>query len=80
MSLLAYCPSLPRSSRSPHRGASLDMDATQRCDRCGAQARVMVLMEASELCFCNHHFDRHKIALADQGGIIIEDDREGVSA
>lgn len=56
------------------------MDATQRCDRCGAQARVMVMFEASELIFCNHHFDRHKIALADQGGIIIEDDREGVSA
>lgn len=56
------------------------MDATQRCDRCAASAAVMVLFHASELLFCSHHFSKHKIALADQGGIIIEDDREGVSA
>lgn len=56
------------------------MDATQRCDRCGAAALVMVLFPESELQFCVHHYNRHKIALADQGGIIIEDDREPVQA
>jgi hypothetical protein len=56
------------------------MDATQRCDRCGAAALVMILFPESELQFCSHHFAKHRIALANQGGIIIEDDREGVSA
>ncbi|MCL2595168.1 MAG: hypothetical protein FWD83_06575 [Promicromonosporaceae bacterium] len=31
------------------------LDATDRCDRCGAQAYVRVGLTAGELLFCGHH-------------------------
>ena len=33
--------------------------ATDRCDRCGAQAVVRILFEVGELCFCQHHAKRY---------------------
>lgn len=39
--------------------ATLDkvtLDSSQRCDRCGAQARVQVFFgNGMDLLFCNHH-------------------------
>jgi hypothetical protein len=34
-----------------------------RCDRCGAQARVRVPLAAGELLFCGHHSAQHADAL-----------------
>jgi hypothetical protein len=31
-----------------------------RCDRCGAQARVRVTLASGELLFCNHHAKEHE--------------------
>ena len=31
------------------------LTAADRCDRCGAQARVRVVLAAGELLFCAHH-------------------------
>lgn len=36
------------------------LSATDRCDRCGAQAYVRVVLTAGgELLFCSHHWARH---------------------
>ncbi len=31
------------------------MTTADRCDRCGAQAKVRVVLAAGELTFCGHH-------------------------
>ena len=31
------------------------MTAADRCDRCGAQARVRVVLTSGDLLFCAHH-------------------------
>jgi hypothetical protein len=31
------------------------LTASDRCDRCGAQARVRVVLTAGDLIFCAHH-------------------------
>jgi len=46
------------------------LTATDRCDRCGAQAYVRVLLPSRlELLFCAHHNRKHARALA---GIAVE--------
>lgn len=40
------------------------LTALDRCDRCGAQAYVRVLLQGErELLFCNHHANVHEAAL-----------------
>jgi len=34
------------------------LDATDRCDRCQAQAYVKVVGNAGELLFCSHHYNK----------------------
>lgn len=34
------------------------LDATDRCDRCQAQAYVKVIGEIGELLFCAHHYNK----------------------
>ena len=41
------------------------MNALHRCDRCGAQAYVRVLLlSGQDLLFCAHHYRQHASALA----------------
>ncbi|UFU04815.1 DUF7455 domain-containing protein [Ruania halotolerans] len=35
------------------------LTAADRCDACGAQAYVRVLLDAGELLFCAHHARKH---------------------
>jgi len=46
-----------------------ELDATHRCDRCGAQAYVRAMLEdwAQPLLFCGHHFKDHKTKLNELG-------------
>lgn len=55
------------------------LTALQRCDRCGAQAVVMVdtLQWLSELLFCGHHYAEHVAELARLGVLLVMDDRRG---
>jgi hypothetical protein len=40
------------------------MNAAHRCDRCGAQAYVRVLLRSrQDLLFCAHHYRQHAPAL-----------------
>lgn len=34
------------------------LDATDRCDRCQAQAYIKVIGEIGELLFCAHHYNK----------------------
>jgi hypothetical protein len=34
------------------------LDATDRCDRCAAQAYVKVIGNSGELLFCSHHYNK----------------------
>jgi hypothetical protein len=44
-----------------------------RCDRCGAQAFVLVKMVAGELYFCGHHYDKHQKSLNKMSFEIIDE-------
>ena len=34
------------------------LDATDRCDRCPAQAYIKVIGNSGELLFCSHHYNK----------------------
>jgi hypothetical protein len=51
--------------------ATATLTAFDRCDRCGARAKVQVfLICGGELLFCGHHGREHHAALAEQGADI----------
>ena len=57
-----------------------DLDATDRCDRCGAQAYVRtVLGSGSELLFCNHHWQQNEDRLREIA-VSIHDESDRLSA
>lgn len=50
--------------------------ATDRCDRCGAQAYVRtVLPSGSELLFCRHHWHQNESQLRELG-VSVQDETE----
>ncbi len=51
------------------------LTAADRCDACGAQAYVRVLLDSGELMFCAHHARRHQSALADVA-VAVHDETE----
>ncbi len=40
---------------TPAPAPSASLSAADRCDRCGAQARVRVVLASGDLLFCAHH-------------------------
>jgi hypothetical protein len=51
--------------------ATSPLTAADRCDRCGAQAYVrVVLASGGELLFCAHHGREHAPALSDASAVI----------
>lgn len=51
------------------------MNANDRCDRCGAQAYVRVLLSGGDLLFCGHHFSQAEVPLMALDAEIVEDTR-----
>jgi hypothetical protein len=48
--------------------------ATDRCDRCNAQAYVRVVLPGgSDLLFCSHHWNRHEVALRPQAVAVVDE-------
>jgi hypothetical protein len=48
---------------TPSAGTGADprsLTASDRCDRCGAQARVRATLATGELLFCRHHAKEHE--------------------
>jgi len=49
---------------TPTLSPTTQLTALDRCDRCGAQAYVRVVLAAGgELLFCGHHFREHEARL-----------------
>jgi hypothetical protein len=73
--------------RSAGRGAEVTstitarpLTATDRCDRCGAQAYVRVVMSSgSELLFCAHHWRQNEDRLREIG-VAIQDESERLAS
>jgi hypothetical protein len=54
-----------REEATSGRTLTTPMNAVHRCDRCGAQAYVRVLLPSrQDLLFCAHHYRQHAPALA----------------
>lgn len=51
------------------------LTVADRCDRCGAQARVTFAIGVGEIQMCKHHGDEHAPALTAKGGTIVDDIR-----
>ena len=56
------------------------LNADDHCDRCGAQAYVVVSVHVSEwgdreLLFCAHHYRQHELHLAYAGIRVLLDER-----
>ncbi|MDG3011410.1 hypothetical protein G4X40_14770 [Rhodococcus sp. D2-41] len=50
------------------------LTAADRCDRCGAAARVRALLPSGgELLFCRHHANEHEARLRELEAVIVED-------
>ena len=50
------------------------LSATDRCDRCGAQAYVrVVLTGGSDLMFCSHHWNAHEEKLRPQAAEVLDE-------
>ena len=45
--------------------------ALDRCDRCGAQAKARVLLDAGILLFCGHHIKKYNDALEAVASVIM---------
>ena len=50
-----------------------------RCDRCGAQAFVLIKMVSGELMFCGHHYGQHQKSL-DKMAFEIIDERGSINS
>ena len=46
---------------------------SDRCDRCGAEALVLVKGLSGELTFCGHHFNRYKVKLTEYSYEIVDE-------
>lgn len=44
-----------------------ELTLKDRCDRCGAAAKVMAVKNELNLLFCNHHFAKHVEKLLEEG-------------
>ncbi|MGI8816893.1 MAG: DUF7455 domain-containing protein [Pseudonocardia sp.] len=42
------------------RAAASGLNVIDRCDRCGAAAKVRALLDGGELLFCGHHARAHE--------------------
>jgi hypothetical protein len=48
-----------------------------RCDRCGAEAKVLALLRTGgELLFCGHHTREHRLRLGAIGAALIPDQED----
>lgn len=57
---------------------SRQLQAADRCDKCGAQAFVIAKFGAGQLMFCGHHFTQYEIMIREQSYEIV-DEREYIN-
>lgn len=49
------------------------LTALDRCDRCGAQAYVSVLLETGELLFCSHDYNELEPKLSPVAKLVVDE-------
>jgi hypothetical protein len=49
------------------------LTAVDRCDRCGAQAYVSVLLESGELLFCSHDYNEMESKLSPIAKLVVDE-------
>jgi hypothetical protein len=49
------------------------LTAVDRCDRCGAQAYVSVLLEAGELLFCSHDYNEMEEKITPSAKLVVDE-------
>lgn len=54
-------------------GSSNFLKVADRCDRCGAQAFALALVNDVRLLFCGHHFRKHREALAEVASVLVDE-------
>ncbi|TXG92663.1 hypothetical protein DW322_12795 [Rhodococcus rhodnii] len=63
----------------PGTMTSPPLTATDRCDRCGAGAKVRALLPSGgELLFCGHHANEHSDRLRELKATIVADESAAV--
>jgi len=73
----------PVHTPHPLAGVIAPLKIADRCDRCAAQAFVVVQLTAddsSALMFCGHHFHKHEAALRALDPFAVLDDRHKINA
>ena len=55
------------------------LNHSDRCDRCGAQAFVRVVLISGDLLFCGHHARQNAAAL-EAVAILVEDGTDAINA
>lgn len=68
--------SRPEGEREAVMITTGSFQATDRCDRCAARARLRVVLAGGELQFCNHHGRKHRAAL-EPVAVLVEYDKNG---
>lgn len=59
---------------TPTLAPEASLTAADRCDRCGAQAYVRVVLDSgSDLVFCGHHWGRHAETLRPKAREVIDE-------
>ena len=54
-------------------GSSNFLKIADRCDRCGAQAFALAVVNGTRLKFCGHHFREHRPALAKVADVLVDE-------
>lgn len=58
---------------------TIELTAADRCDRCGAQARIRAILPAGDLLFCAHHAQQYENQLK-SAAVQIIDERKRIDA
>lgn len=53
-----------------------ELSAQDRCDACGAQARVTATKGSASLLLCRHHANEHELRLTAEGWLTVSDPNE----
>jgi hypothetical protein len=58
----------------------IPLTSRDRCDRCGAEGRIRLVLGPNDLVFCAHHYHDHEEALFFAGWSINDDTRAALTA
>lgn len=60
---------MPQLQETPQQVEMLPQELSPRCDGCSARALIKCDLPFGPLYFCQHHYNKHALALTGQGGV-----------